>query len=181
MIRSIVKISQKSWKFTQNSLFSLDKYFCCKGCSQLTPTEDLPCLFAITSLLKMSFLFAIRIQRLDRQIVKKQVGIMPTYHYVQNQGKLMMQSQENGQKPQFGQFFDNFEVKYLQIANSSEKQVSLKLKIILTSGQKPKKSLEPFLRKISMSDFGIIWRRFCEYLQIKIFFQKSGSITFLPL
>ena len=24
---------------------------------------------------------------------------MPTYHYVQNQGKLMMQSRENGQKP----------------------------------------------------------------------------------
>ena len=46
---------------------------------------------------------------------------MPTYHYMQNQGKLMMQSPENGQKPQFGQFFDNFEVKYLQIANFSEK------------------------------------------------------------
>ena len=46
---------------------------------------------------------------------------MLIYHYVQNQGKLMMQSQENGQKPQFGQFFDNFEVKYLQIANFSEK------------------------------------------------------------
>ena len=39
------------------------------------------------------------------------------YHYVQNQGKLMMQSRENGQKPQSGQFFDDFEVKYLQIAN----------------------------------------------------------------
>ena len=46
---------------------------------------------------------------------------MPTYHYVQNQEKLMMQSQEYGQKPQFGQFFDNFEVKYLQIANFFEK------------------------------------------------------------
>ena len=42
---------------------------------------------------------------------------MPTYHYVQNQGKLMMQSRENDQKPQFGQSFDDFEVKYLQIAN----------------------------------------------------------------
>ena len=30
-------------------------------------------------------------------------------------------SRENGQKPQFGQFFDNFDVKYLQIANFSEK------------------------------------------------------------
>ena len=46
---------------------------------------------------------------------------MPSYQYVQNQGKLMVQSQENGQKPQFGQFFDDFEVKYLQIANFSEK------------------------------------------------------------
>ena len=27
----------------------------------------------------------------------------------------MMLSRENGQKPQFGQFFDDFEVKYLQI------------------------------------------------------------------
>ena len=33
----------------------------------------------------------------------------------------MMQSRENGQKPQFGQFFDGFEVKYLQIAIFSEK------------------------------------------------------------
>ena len=33
----------------------------------------------------------------------------------------MMQSRENGQKPQFGQIFDNFEAKYLKIANFSEK------------------------------------------------------------
>ena len=46
---------------------------------------------------------------------------MPTYHYVQNQRKLMLQSRENSQKPQFGQFFDNFETKYLKIANFSEK------------------------------------------------------------
>ena len=46
---------------------------------------------------------------------------MPTYHYVQNQGKLMMQSREYGQKPQLGTFFDDFEVKYLQITNFSEK------------------------------------------------------------
>ena len=63
--------------------------------------------------------FTTRICWLDRWIVK-QLG-MPTYHYVQIQGKLMMQSQEIGQKPQFGQFFDDFEVKYLQIANFSEK------------------------------------------------------------
>ena len=41
---------------------------------------------------------------------------MPTYHYVQNQGKLQMQSRENGQKSQFGQFFDDCEVKYLQFS-----------------------------------------------------------------
>ena len=46
---------------------------------------------------------------------------MPTYYYMENQGKLMMQSRENGEKPQFGQFFDKFEVKYLQIAILSEK------------------------------------------------------------
>ena len=32
----------------------------------------------------------------------------------------MMQSRENSQEPQFGQFFDDFKVKYLQIAISSE-------------------------------------------------------------
>ena len=46
---------------------------------------------------------------------------MPTYHQVENQGKLILQSPENDQKPQFGQFFDDFKVKYLQIANFSEK------------------------------------------------------------
>ena len=53
---------------------------------------------------------------------------MPTYHYVENQGKQIMRSRENGQKPQFGQFFgnfgqffDNFEVKCLQIADFSAK------------------------------------------------------------
>ena len=43
--------------------------------------------------------------------LRKQLDIMPTYHYVQNQGKLIMESRENSQKPQSGQFFDNFEVK----------------------------------------------------------------------
>ena len=46
---------------------------------------------------------------------------MPAYHYVKNQGKLIMSSRDNDRKPQFGQFFDNFEAKYLQIANFSEK------------------------------------------------------------
>ena len=47
---------------------------------------------------------------LDRRIVRKKLDIMPTYHYVQNQGKLMMQSRENGQKHQFAQIYDNFEI-----------------------------------------------------------------------
>ena len=42
---------------------------------------------------------------------------MLTYYYEQNHGKLRMQSHENGQKPQFWQFLDDFEVKYLQIAH----------------------------------------------------------------
>ena len=64
----------------------------------------------------------------------------------------MMQSRENGQQPQSGQFFDNFEVKYLQIAHFSQKKVSLKLKVIFSTNFRPKtkkKSLETFLRKIS--------------------------------
>ena len=58
---------------------------------------------------------------LDRRILRKQLHTLPTYHYVENQGKLIMQSRENGQKPQFGQFFDDIEIKYLKILNFSEK------------------------------------------------------------
>ena len=46
---------------------------------------------------------------------------MLNYRYVQNQGKIKMPSRENDQKLQFWQFLDDFEVKYLQIANFSEK------------------------------------------------------------
>ena len=100
---------------------------------------------------------------------------MPTYHCVQNQGKLMMQSRENGQKPQFGQFFDNFEAKYLKIANFSEK-------FSTNFRPKTKKIVRAvFEKNIKVSDFGLIWRLFREYLQIKNFFQKFGSVTFLPL
>ena len=43
---------------------------------------------------------------MDQRIVRKQLGTIPTYHYAQSQGKLMIQSRDNGQKPQFGPFFD---------------------------------------------------------------------------
>ena len=92
---------------------------------------------------------------------------MPTHHYVQNQRKVMMQSWENDQKPQFGHIFDNFEVKYLQIANFSEKLVSVKLKVIFSINFRPKtKNIiwAIFEKNIKVSDFGLIWRPFCEYL-----------------
>ena len=49
-----------------------------------------------------------------------------------------MQSRENGQKPQVGQFLDDFEVKYLEIADFTEKQVSFKLKVIFSTNFRPK-------------------------------------------
>ena len=49
---------------------------------------------------------------------------MPTYHYVQNQGKGIMQSRENGQKPQFGQFFLT-----ISRSNISKLQIFLKNKV----------------------------------------------------
>ena len=61
----------------------------------------------------------------------------------------------------------------------------------VTSCKKSEKSLEPFLRKlrqqptnqpnIKVSDFGLILRPFGKYLEMQIFFQKSGSVTLLPL
>ena len=80
-----------------------------------------------------------RILWLNRRIIRKQLDIMPTYHYVQNQGKLTMQSQENDQKSQFGHF--------LTISGSNISKFQFFLKnacysnwrsyLVLTSGQKP--------------------------------------------
>ena len=95
-----------------------------------------------------------------------------------------MQSWENDEKLQFGQFFDDFEVKYLTIANFSEKCVSCKLKVTFSTKFRPKTKkivVAVFEKNIKVSDFGLIWRPFREYLQIKNFFQKLGSVTFLPL
>ena len=52
-----------------------------------------------------------------------------------------------------------------------------KIGFIQIEGQKPKKSLQSFLKKISKC---LILGYFCDCLQIKNFFQKSGSATFLP-
>ena len=109
---------------------------------------------------------------------------MPTYHCVRNQGNLMMQNRENGQKSQFGQFFDDFEVKYPQMGNFSEKQISFKLKVILSTDFSPQTkqiARAVFEKNIKVSNFGLIWRLFHKYLRIKNFFQKSDSVTFLPL
>ena len=87
----------------------------------------------------------------------------------------MMQSRENGQKPQFGQIFDYFGVKYLQIANFCEKQVSFKLNAIFSTNFRPKTKKvvrAVFEKNIKVSDFGLIWRPFCEYFQIKKFFKN---------
>ena len=83
-----------------------------------------------------------------------------------------------------GNFFDDFEVKYLKITNFSEKQVSFKLKVIFNTNFRPKTKKivrTVFEKNIKVSDFGLIWGHFREYLQTKFFFQKSGSVTFLPL
>ena len=78
-------------------------------------------------------------------------------------------------------FFDDFEVKYLQTSNFSEKQFSLKLQVICSTNFRPKTKKivkAVFEKNIKVSDFGLIWRPFCKYLQINNFFQKFGSVTF---
>ena len=95
---------------------------------------------------------------------------MPAYHYVQNQGKLMMPSQENGQKPQFRQF--------LTISRSNVFKLQIFLKNRFHSNctnfrPKMKKIVSAvFEKNIKVSDFGLIWRPFQEYLQIKNFFKN---------
>ena len=71
---------------------------------------------------------------------------MPTYHFLQNQEKLLIQSRENGQKP-------------CKIANFSEKQVSFKLKVIFNTNFWPKTKnivIAAFERNNKVSDFGLI-------------------------
>ena len=62
----------------------------------------------------------------------------------------------------------------LQIFLKNRFYSNLRSYLVLTSAQKPKKSLKPFLRKISKCLI-LGWRLFAEYLQINNFFQKSGS------
>ena len=45
---------------------------------------------------RISFRLYFRMHWLDCRIVRKQLDIITTYHYVQNQGKLIMHSRENG-------------------------------------------------------------------------------------
>ena len=91
-----------------------------------------------------------RIHWLDRRIVRKQLNIMPIYRYVQNQGKLVTQSRENGKKLQFRQFFLTISRSNIsKIFQKNRFHLNWRSYLVLTSGQKPKKSLEQFLRKIS--------------------------------
>ena len=105
---------------------------------------------------------------------------MPTYHYVQNQGKLMLQSRENGQKPQFGQFFNDLEVKYLHIANFSEKYALFKSRVIFSVNFRPKtkKIIRTVFEKNIRVFNGLIWWPFREYLQIKNFFKTPALWLF---
>ena len=101
-----------------------------------------------------------RIQWLDRRIVRKQLDIMPTCRYVENQGRAITQSRENDQKPPLGNFSTilRSDISKLQIFLKNRFHSNWRSYLVLTSGQKPSKSLEPFLRKISkyliLSQFG---------------------------
>ena len=92
----------------------------------------------------------------------------------------MMLSRENGQKPQFGQFFDDFEVKYLHIPfflkNRFDSNWRSYLVLIQTKIKKIVRAV--FEKNIKLSDFGLIWRPFREYLQIKNFFSKIRLCDF---
>ena len=65
-----------------------------------------------------------------------------------------------------------------------KKKVIFKLKVIFSTNFRPKTKKvirAVFEKNIKVSDFGLIWRLFREYLQIKKFFQKSSPVTFLSL
>ena len=76
--------------------------------------------------------------------------------------KLMMQSWKNDQKPQFRQFFDKFEAKYLETASFSEKQVSFKFKVLFSTIFRPKTKKIVFKKNISVW----FWANFKTFLRI---------------
>ena len=105
---------------------------------------------------------------------------MPTYQHLENQGKRMMQSRENGQKSQFRHFFVDFKVKYLQIANFSEEQISFKLKVIFSTNFRPKAKqiVQAVLEKnIEVFDFRPIGSPFREYLKIRLCYFSTFTLT----
>ena len=100
------------------------------------------------------------------------------------------QKQKKSLDPDFGLIWGTF-CEYLQIKYFFKNPALWLLYLYspLTLWKKSEKSLELFLRKLRyqstnqpiITDFGLIWRPFCKYFQIKNLFQKSGSVTFLPL
>ena len=90
----------------------------------------------------------------------------------------MMQSRQNGQKPQFWLFLT------ISKSNIPKLQIVLKNKVhshfsTNFSSETKKVVSANFEKNIKVSHFGLIWRRFSEYLQIKFFF-KNLIVTFLP-
>ena len=82
-----------------------------------------------------------------------------------------------------GIFFDDSEVKYLQIEFFFEKYALFKLMIIFSTNFRPKTKTivrAVFEKNIKVSDFGLISRPFREYLQIKNFF-KNAALSLLYL
>ena len=57
----------------------------------------------------------------------------------------------------------------LQIFQKNRFHSNWRSHLVLTSGQKPKKLLESFLRKISVFDFGLIWRLFANISKSSLF------------
>ena len=119
-----------------------------------------------------------RIHWLDRWIVRKELDIIPTYHYLQNQGKLMMQSQENGQKPQFEQILtiSRPNISKLQIFLKNSFNLNWRSYLVLTSGLK---SFKLFLRKISKCVIpGYLGDFFANISRSRIFFKNPALWLF---
>ena len=129
--------------------------------------------FLVADIATSEYQLKTRIHWLDRWIVRKQLDIMPTNHYAQNQGKLMMQSRKNEQKPQFGRFFltiSRSNISKLEIFPQNRFHSNWRSYLLLTSAQKPKK--EPFLRKISSAWFWANLETFSRISPNQDFFSK---------
>ena len=129
-------------------------------------------LILLIALMILILIMLITIHWLDRLIVRKQLDIMPTYHYVQNQGKLMVQVEKMVKNLNSGIFLtiSRPNISKLQFFLKNRFHSNWRLYLVLTSGQ------SRFWEKYKSV---WLWANFANISKSRIFFRLCDFSTFI--